>query len=55
MSLGVPEGNTPSIALILGHPATSFKKSIKRQFANINTIDENIQKVLQKCQEKHVQ
>ena len=37
-SLGIPEGNTPAIALILGHPAASFKKTIKRQFATINTV-----------------
>ncbi len=38
-SLGIPEGNTPSIALILGHPATSFKKTLKRQFANTHMIE----------------
>ena len=38
LSLGIPEGNTPSIALILGYPADNFKKTIKRRFAAINTI-----------------
>lgn len=31
-SLGIPKGNTPSICLILGHPDTCFKRSIRRKF-----------------------
>ena len=38
-SLGIPEGNTPSIAIIVGHPATSFKKTIRRRFSSTNMIE----------------
>jgi ferredoxin len=34
--LGIPAGNTPSIALILGHPATNFRHSIRRRFAGLS-------------------
>jgi nitroreductase len=36
--LGIPDSNTPSIALILGHPAVRFQKTIRRRFAHLNTI-----------------
>ncbi|MBW2148854.1 MAG: nitroreductase family protein [Deltaproteobacteria bacterium] len=36
--LGIPEGNTPAIALILGYPATKFRRAIRRSFAAVNTI-----------------
>ena len=37
--LGIPDSNKPSIALILGHPAVSFHKTIHRRFAHVNTIE----------------
>ena len=37
--LGIPDSNTPSMALILGHPAVRFHKTIRRRFAHVNTID----------------
>lgn len=36
--LGIPEGNTPAIALILGHPATHFKRAIRRRFTAVNAV-----------------
>lgn len=30
--LGIPEGHTPSISLIVGHPATHFRRAIRRRF-----------------------
>jgi len=32
MKLGIPSGNEPSIVLILGYPATHFRRIIRRQF-----------------------
>jgi nitroreductase/NAD-dependent dihydropyrimidine dehydrogenase PreA subunit len=32
--LKIPEGNTPTIALIVGYPAVSFKRTIKRRFSH---------------------
>lgn len=32
--LSIPDGNTPSIALILGYPAVEFKRSIVRRFSH---------------------
>jgi len=37
--LGIPDSNTPSVALILGHPAVRFHKTIRRRFAHLSTID----------------
>jgi ferredoxin len=37
--LGIPDANKPSVALILGHPAVRFRKTIHRRFAHVNTID----------------
>lgn len=37
--LGIPDSNKPSVALILGHPAVSFRKTIHRRFAHVSTID----------------
>ncbi len=31
-SLGVPAGNTPSISLIVGHPAVQFRRAVRRRF-----------------------
>ena len=39
--LGIPEENKPSIALILGHPAVSFRKTIRRRFAHGEAVDAN--------------
>jgi ferredoxin len=38
--LAIPAGNTPTIALILGHPAVSFRRAIRRRFAHVSTIGE---------------
>jgi nitroreductase len=35
---GMPENNTPSIALILGYPAVKFEKSIKRRFTHVSSV-----------------
>ena len=37
-SLGVPGGNTPAIALILGYPAVSFRRAVRRRFACMSTV-----------------
>ncbi len=31
-SLGIPDGHKPSICLIVGHPATHFRRAIRRRF-----------------------
>ncbi len=36
--LGMPPGNTPAIALILGHPAANFQRAVRRRFARVDTI-----------------
>lgn len=36
--LGIPDSNKPSMALILGHPAVHFRKTIRRRFAHVSTI-----------------
>jgi nitroreductase len=36
--LGIPAGNTPSISLIVGYPATQFRRSVRRRFSHVNTI-----------------
>jgi len=36
--LGIPDNNKPSVALILGHPAVNFRKTIRRRFTHVNTI-----------------
>jgi nitroreductase len=36
--LGIPEGNTPSIVLILGYPATHFLRGIRRHFSSAGTV-----------------
>lgn len=33
--LGIPVGNKPTIALILGHPAVSYRRAIARRFADV--------------------
>lgn len=36
--LGIPEGNKPAIALIIGHPAVRFRRGIVRHFASVSSI-----------------
>ena len=35
---GIPEGNKPAITLILGYPATQFRRSIRRSLTPVNII-----------------
>jgi ferredoxin len=37
--LGIPTGNTPSISLIVGYPAAHFRRSVRRRFSHLNTIE----------------
>ena len=30
--IGIPEGHTPCMALIVGHPATKFRRAVRRRF-----------------------
>jgi len=36
--LGIPERNTPSFSLIVGYPATHFRRSVRRRFSHLGTI-----------------
>ncbi|MBN1588014.1 MAG: nitroreductase family protein [Pirellulales bacterium] len=36
--LGVPEGNTPAMALILGYPSVEFQRTIRRRFSSVETF-----------------
>jgi ferredoxin len=36
--LGIPIGNKPSISLIVGYPATHFRRSVRRRFSHFSTI-----------------
>jgi nitroreductase len=36
--LGIPTGNTPSMSLIVGYPATHFRRSVRRRFSHLSTI-----------------
>jgi hypothetical protein len=36
--VGIPTGNTASISLIVGYPATHFKGSVRRRFSHFNMI-----------------
>ena len=36
-SLGIPDGNKPSIALILGYPASTFLRTLRRSFSAVTT------------------
>lgn len=36
--LGIPTGNTPAIALIIGYPATQFRFAIHRHFSHVSTV-----------------
>jgi nitroreductase len=37
--LGVPAGHTPALALIVGHPAATFRRTIRRKFTRVETVD----------------
>jgi hypothetical protein len=32
---GIPKSNKPGIVLIMGYPATNFKRGIRRRFASV--------------------
>lgn len=36
--IGIPKGHTPSIALIAGHPAATFRRAIRRQFTHVTAV-----------------
>ncbi len=36
--LGIPDGNTPSIVLILGYPAMRFLRGVRRHFSSVSTV-----------------
>jgi nitroreductase/NAD-dependent dihydropyrimidine dehydrogenase PreA subunit len=38
--LGIPDGNKPAIALVLGYPAVHFRRGITRHFASVSTWTE---------------
>ena len=40
--LGIPDGNKPAIALIIGYPAVRFRRSITRHFASVSGLGLNI-------------
>jgi nitroreductase len=33
--LGIPKGHTPAFALIVGHPATHFRRAVQRHFVHV--------------------
>jgi nitroreductase len=35
---GVPEGQTPAIALVVGRPAVSFRRAVRRRFTQVRTV-----------------
>lgn len=37
--LGIPEGGTPSIALIVGYPAVKFMRGIRRVFTGVRVVE----------------
>jgi nitroreductase len=37
-SLGIPEGNTPSLALIVGYPAATFRRALRRHFTQVTVV-----------------
>ncbi len=38
LSLGVPPGNTPAIALILGYPDVTFGRAVRRRFSHVEIV-----------------
>jgi ferredoxin len=37
--LGIPDGNKPAIALIIGYPAVRFRRGVTRRFASVSSIE----------------
>ena len=37
-SLSIPVGHTPAFALIVGHPATHFKRAVRRHFVHVGNV-----------------
>ncbi len=37
-SLGIPKAHKPSFALIVGHPATHFKRAVQRHFVHVSEV-----------------
>jgi Fe-S-cluster-containing hydrogenase component 2 len=38
LKLGIPRGNTPAIALILGHPDVTFQRAVRRRFSSAKIV-----------------
>jgi ferredoxin/nitroreductase len=38
-SLGIPAGNTPTLSLIVGYPATHFRHGVRRHLSSVKTVD----------------
>jgi Fe-S-cluster-containing hydrogenase component 2 len=38
LKLGIPSGNTPAIALILGHPDVTFQRAVRRRFSSAEIV-----------------
>ena len=36
--LGIPDGNKPAIALIIGYPAVHFRRGVIRWFASVTDL-----------------
>jgi ferredoxin len=36
--LGVPDGHTPAIALIVGYPSVIFRRAVRRRFTHVRTV-----------------
>jgi len=36
--LGIPEGNVPALAMILGHPSVRFQRTIQRHFTHVRVV-----------------
>jgi len=36
--LGIPDANKPAVALIIGHPASGFRRTLRRRFTHVNTL-----------------
>ena len=33
--LGIPDGNMPAVAMIVGHPAVPFQRAVRRRFSHV--------------------
>jgi nitroreductase/NAD-dependent dihydropyrimidine dehydrogenase PreA subunit len=47
--LGLPPGHQPAIALIVGYPATHFRRTVRRHFASLYTYPEEVAGGFQKA------